>query len=474
MAVYDINRILVPDAPPEYEDHTRDVHYVPAPCQVACPIGTDAPSYIAHIWDEDYEAAFEAITSTNPFSSICGRVCDAPCEPACRRVDSDGAVQIRNLKRFVMDKLGATYRPPAAPVTRTPLRPRCPPHPAPVRRCCPTAPGQCDLDEAAIVAGTGERTDGAGADVRLRGEEAAKRIPHHQDARPRADPPPLPELRDRAGRSRRRLKQGEVARTFSCQDLDDAGRRDAHLGASPHHVRVGEDMTLTADPEARAGRFQFERAVRGFGRRRVRLFGGDDGSQYRGLQTFGYPAVDRQPGVGLERPDGGPGPGAGDAVHRSGVVAQPAQGALKIGDAVSGAVRPGVWRARGGGCGGRGALFVDRWLCRGCPGLPLPSQALCLGELSRRQPRRDPVTRMDGLLAKILVNSRGAGGGEVVPLVRLNEILGNAIAVVVPDPEFELCVGVVLLSSNPSSQRLGDTTAPPRRSPGERPRHRRT
>ena len=115
MAVYDINRILVPDAPPEYEDHTRDVHYVPAPCQVACPVGTDAPSYIAHIWDENYEAAFEAITSTNPFSSICGRVCDAPCEPACRRVDSDGAVQIRNLKRFVMDKLGATYRPPAAP-----------------------------------------------------------------------------------------------------------------------------------------------------------------------------------------------------------------------------------------------------------------------------------------------------------------------------------------------------------------------
>ena len=119
MAVYDINRILVPDAPPEYEDHTRDVHFVPAPCQVACPIGTDAPSYIASIWDEDYEGAFEAITSTNPFSSICGRVCDAPCEPACRRVDSDGAVQIRNLKCFVMDKLGATYRPPAAPVTRS-------------------------------------------------------------------------------------------------------------------------------------------------------------------------------------------------------------------------------------------------------------------------------------------------------------------------------------------------------------------
>ena len=62
-----------------------------------------------------YEEAFEAITATNPFSSICGRVCDAPCEPACRRVDSDGAVQIRNLKRFVMDKLGATRPGPSAP-----------------------------------------------------------------------------------------------------------------------------------------------------------------------------------------------------------------------------------------------------------------------------------------------------------------------------------------------------------------------
>ncbi len=116
--VYDINRILVPSAPPEYEDHTADVHYVPAPCQVACPIGTDAPSYIGYIWEGKFDAAFEAITATNPFSSICGRVCDAPCEPACRRTASDGPLQIRNLKRFVMDKLGASWRPEPAPVTR--------------------------------------------------------------------------------------------------------------------------------------------------------------------------------------------------------------------------------------------------------------------------------------------------------------------------------------------------------------------
>jgi len=116
--VYDINRIAVPDAPPDYEDHTGEAHYVPAPCQVACPVGTDAPSYIAYIWEEKWEQAFEAITATNPFSSICGRVCDAPCEPACRRAQADGPLAIRNLKRTVMDQLGASYRPPAHEVTR--------------------------------------------------------------------------------------------------------------------------------------------------------------------------------------------------------------------------------------------------------------------------------------------------------------------------------------------------------------------
>ncbi|MCH9013689.1 MAG: FAD-dependent oxidoreductase [Proteobacteria bacterium] len=102
----------------ELEDDTGDLHFVPAPCQVACPVGTDAPSYIAYIWEGKFAEAFEAITATNPFSSICGRVCDAPCEPACRRTAADGTVQIRNLKRFVMDKVGHDYDPPAVHVTR--------------------------------------------------------------------------------------------------------------------------------------------------------------------------------------------------------------------------------------------------------------------------------------------------------------------------------------------------------------------
>ena len=50
-------------ARPDLKDDTADIHYVPAPCQVACPIGTDAPSYIAYIWEGKNEEALEAIRS---------------------------------------------------------------------------------------------------------------------------------------------------------------------------------------------------------------------------------------------------------------------------------------------------------------------------------------------------------------------------------------------------------------------------
>ena len=105
-------------ATPDLQDDTADIHYVPAPCQVACPIGNDAPSYIAYIWEGKNEEALEAITATNPFSAICGRVCDAPCEPACRRADSDGAIAIRNLKRYVLEALGPGYALPPVDVSQ--------------------------------------------------------------------------------------------------------------------------------------------------------------------------------------------------------------------------------------------------------------------------------------------------------------------------------------------------------------------
>jgi NADPH-dependent glutamate synthase beta subunit-like oxidoreductase/NAD-dependent dihydropyrimidine dehydrogenase PreA subunit len=53
-----------------------------------------------------YEEAYIIARRPNPFASICGRVCAAPCEAKCRRGALDEAISIRALKRFVCEKYG--------------------------------------------------------------------------------------------------------------------------------------------------------------------------------------------------------------------------------------------------------------------------------------------------------------------------------------------------------------------------------
>jgi NADPH-dependent glutamate synthase beta subunit-like oxidoreductase len=75
-------------------------------CRDACPVHTDACGYVTAIAGGQYERAYAIARATNPFASICGRVCGAPCEMSCRRGAVDSAVSIRALKRFVTDKYG--------------------------------------------------------------------------------------------------------------------------------------------------------------------------------------------------------------------------------------------------------------------------------------------------------------------------------------------------------------------------------
>jgi NADH-quinone oxidoreductase subunit F len=86
---------------------------VGAPCQSACPLGTEAWRYVAHLARGEYEEAYRVIRETNPFPSVCARVCDHPCEERCR-LGSSGTppVAIRALKRFVTDRVDpAVYQP---------------------------------------------------------------------------------------------------------------------------------------------------------------------------------------------------------------------------------------------------------------------------------------------------------------------------------------------------------------------------
>jgi NADPH-dependent glutamate synthase beta subunit-like oxidoreductase/NAD-dependent dihydropyrimidine dehydrogenase PreA subunit len=81
-------------------ERTEDLR---APCQAACPVGTNAGLYVGLIAQGRYDEALRVASEPNPFPSICGRVCTAPCEDVCRRGEFDAPIAIRDLKRFATD-----------------------------------------------------------------------------------------------------------------------------------------------------------------------------------------------------------------------------------------------------------------------------------------------------------------------------------------------------------------------------------
>lgn len=81
-------------------------------CQAGCPVATDAGRYVQLIAEGRDEDAYLVARAPNPFASVCGRVCAAPCEDACRRGSIDGPVAIRALKRYVAEQYGAESKRP--------------------------------------------------------------------------------------------------------------------------------------------------------------------------------------------------------------------------------------------------------------------------------------------------------------------------------------------------------------------------
>lgn len=87
-------------------------------CQFACPAHTPVPEYIRLISEKRYTDAYMINWVSNVFPGVLGRVCDRPCEPACRRgrVEKE-PVAICRLKRLCADNrdLGVTARFPTIP-----------------------------------------------------------------------------------------------------------------------------------------------------------------------------------------------------------------------------------------------------------------------------------------------------------------------------------------------------------------------
>jgi len=73
-------------------------------CQWACPAHTDVPEYIRQIAQGEFTEAYMLNRESNVFPGILGRVCDRPCEPACRRGrTNESPVAICRLKRVAAD-----------------------------------------------------------------------------------------------------------------------------------------------------------------------------------------------------------------------------------------------------------------------------------------------------------------------------------------------------------------------------------
>ncbi len=109
-------------------DTTNPDHYHRVvDCQWACPAHTDVPEYIRMIAQGRFTDAYLLNRESNVFPGILGRVCDRPCEPACRRGRvEEKPVAICRLKRVAADLKGElTGRVPRGPFERNGKRIAC-------------------------------------------------------------------------------------------------------------------------------------------------------------------------------------------------------------------------------------------------------------------------------------------------------------------------------------------------------------
>ncbi len=81
-----------------------------APCVSACAIHQDIPEYIHLLAEERYADALDVIYRDNALPAITGHICDHQCQYHCTRLDYDGPLRIRDLKKVALEQGWAEYR----------------------------------------------------------------------------------------------------------------------------------------------------------------------------------------------------------------------------------------------------------------------------------------------------------------------------------------------------------------------------
>ncbi|HHQ47553.1 MAG TPA: FAD-binding protein, partial [Acidobacteria bacterium] len=75
----------------------------PPNCVARCPLHVDARAYVQLAKEGRFREALQKVREKLPFPGILGYVCAHPCELACKRLDEDEPIRIRDIKRFLAE-----------------------------------------------------------------------------------------------------------------------------------------------------------------------------------------------------------------------------------------------------------------------------------------------------------------------------------------------------------------------------------
>ncbi|MGQ0631913.1 MAG: glutamate synthase subunit beta [Sporichthyaceae bacterium] len=73
-------------------------------CHSGCPLGNLIPEWNDLVWRDDWAEAIERLHATNNFPEFTGRLCPAPCEPACVLGINSEPVTIKNVEVSIIDR----------------------------------------------------------------------------------------------------------------------------------------------------------------------------------------------------------------------------------------------------------------------------------------------------------------------------------------------------------------------------------
>ena len=85
------------------ERENQCIQEQPPKCMATCPVHVDARGMIQSVRKGDYQAGFAIFHKTVPFPGIISRICDHPCQVACKRVEVGETIMINAMERACTD-----------------------------------------------------------------------------------------------------------------------------------------------------------------------------------------------------------------------------------------------------------------------------------------------------------------------------------------------------------------------------------